>query len=154
MTMVIPNGRGGSVRALRPDVDTDTRPQLRVVPRRSSQRRARLMLSGGLLVLFVVLFVAVAFHVTLVQNQQRIDTLTTRADEAQTRYDKLRVTVDHLQAPSRIVRDAGALGLVQPGDATWLSPKVLTEEEDATPTPRDRQAGSYNTVKPYLGGTP
>lgn len=154
MTMVSPSGRSGSVRALRPDVAVEDRPQLRVVPRHSSPHRARLLLSGGLLVLFVVLFGAVAFHVTLVQRQQRIDTLTTRADEAQARYDKLRVDVDRLQAPGRIVRDAGKLGLVQPGDATWLSPKVLDDGDPTGPATPDHQPGSYNTVKPYLGGTP
>lgn len=128
------------------------RPQLRVVapPRR---RRTKALGALGLCLLFVVLFATAAFHVMLVQNQQKIDRLNRRADTAQARYDHLRLEVDELQAPSRIVSSARKLGMVEADDATWLTPKDSSgsgASENATPTTSDH----YLVVKPFLGDAP
>ena len=131
---------------------SDARPDLRVVdpPRR---RRSRVLGALGLGVLFVVLFVTVAFHVALVQNQQRIDRLNRQATAAQARYDHLHVEVDRLQSPSRVVTEAEKLGMVSADDATWLAPDGTADSSPTSPT-GPTTSDHYLTVKPYLGDTP
>lgn len=127
------------------------RPVLSVVPAVSDGRFRRVAFGVGIMVMFGLLLGVVAFHVHLVQRQRVIDELTVRAEQEQARYDRLRVTVDQLGAPGRIVAEASALGYVQPGDVTWLDPVEPDAESPATtvePDPDD-----YPMVKPYLGAT-
>ena len=111
----------------------------------------------GLLVLFMVLFGAVSFHVYLLQSQQNIDRLTTQSQASQARYDHLRVTVDQLQSPARIVASARKLGMVEATDSTWFAPKGSADS--SLPSNSANQPGfddshDYGEVKPYLEATP
>lgn len=111
----------------------------------------------GMLVLFVVLFGSVSFHVYLLQSQQKIDRLTTQSQVSQARYDHLRVTVDQLQSPARIVAAARRLGMVEAADSTWLAPKGSTDPSlKSTPATQSGLDDShdYSEVKPYLEATP
>ena len=133
----------------------ESRPHLRVVepPRR---RRTRVIGALVLLTLFSVLMATVAFHVNLVQGQQRIDRMNRQADAAQARYDRLRVEVDRLQSPSRVVSSANKLGLVIPDDSTWLAPAGPSAPH-AAPAPAPSLDGApddYLDVKPHLGDAP
>ena len=69
------------------------------------------------------LFALVAFHVVLTQNQFRLERLQARADVQQERYERLRLHVAELEAPSRVVAVAHErLGMVPPAGVTYLSP--------------------------------
>ena len=133
----------------------ESRPHLRVVdpPRR---RRTRVIGALVLLTLFSVLMATVAFHVNLVQGQQRIDRMNRQADAAQARYDRLRVEVDRLQSPSRVVSSATRLGMVTPDDSTWLAPvgpASASTSSNSTPS-LDAAPDDYLDVKPHLGDNP
>lgn len=129
---------------------------LRVVPRSRSAVRTRVASMFGLTLLFLILLACVAVHVSLVQGQQRIDHLNTQADRSQAVYDQLRLEVDQLQSPARIINSARTFGLVQPQDSTWLAP--TTEGSPAGSNSNDTSgtdpADSYQNIKPYLSGTP
>jgi cell division protein FtsL len=132
-----------------------TRPQLRVVepPRR---RRTRLIGALVLLTLFSVLMATVAFHVNLVQGQQRIDRMNRQADAAQARYDRLRIEVDRLQSPARVVSSATKLGMVNPDNSTWLAPQgsgAANPPSDPS-SAGDAAPDDYLDVKPHLGDNP
>lgn len=133
----------------------ESRPHLRVVeqPRR---RRNRLIGAVLLLTLFAVLMATVAFHVNLVQGQQRIDRMNRQADTAQARYDRLRVEVDRLQSPARIVSSATKFGMVTPEDSTWLTPvgPATAERSSTSSSPDGAAPDDYLDVKPHLGNTP
>jgi len=121
---------------------------LRVVaePRRRSRRR---VLSFFVLVaFFVILFGTATFHVRLVTGQQRLDRLDRQAEAAQAKYDRLRLDVDRLSAPDRIVARARALGMVEAGDPTWLGPgsAAITDGDGHG----DSALHDYLDVKPYL----
>lgn len=133
----------------------EARPHLRVVepPRR---RRTRVIGALVLLTLFTVLMATVVFHVNLVQGQQRIDRMNRQAGVAQARYDRLRVEVDRLQTPSRIVSSATKLGMVTPEDSTWLAPvgPSAANESSTASSSGDAAPDDYLDVKPHLGDTP
>lgn len=144
---VIESPRTRPERALR----EPSRTHLRVV---DPPRRLRTRVIGALvlLTLFTVLMATVAFHVNLVQGQQRIDRMNRQADAAQARYDRLRVEVDRLQSPARVVSSATKLGMVTPDDSTWLAP--VGPVAAARPSSGDVTADDYLDVKPHLGDTP
>ncbi len=123
------------------------------------RRRRRVRLAGMALAGFVIalLFAAVGMHVMLAQNQFRLDQLDARASAQQARFEQLRLQVDQLSAPSRIIGTAeGRLGMVPSGKVTFLSPS------SATPSPGGAVAAgpggpapatappAWSTVKPQL----
>jgi cell division protein FtsL len=82
-------------------------------------------LAGMALAAFVIvlLFAAVGMHVVLAQNQFRLDRLNAEAGQQQLRYQQLRLKVDQLSSPERILGTAeGRLGMVVPGSVTFLKP--------------------------------
>lgn len=131
------------------------RPNLHVVgpPRR---RRTRLVAFIVLIMVSAVLLATVAFHVRLVQQQQHIDRLNRQADAAQARYDRLRVEVDRLESPARIVSTAKKLGMVDPAESTWLAPAHGASVNDASPSGGSGATSpdDYPDVKPHLGIAP
>ncbi len=135
--------------ARREDERRSTQRHLRVVGAPRGLGR-RLVTTAVLVGLFVVLLGAVAFHVRLVQGQQRIDRLNQQAQQAQERYDNLRVQVDRLSAPTRIVSKAEAFGMTQADHPTWLAPSQPGEDPKAGDSSSLQR---YLDVKPYLNGT-
>ncbi|HET8931632.1 MAG TPA: hypothetical protein VFN21_13305, partial [Acidimicrobiales bacterium] len=102
MSMVAPPRPERSTRRDREEAEAR---HLRVVPApRRSVRRVGLLL--GFIAVFVILFGTVTFHVRLATGQQRIERLDRQAEAAQARYDRLRLDVDRLSAPDRIVARA------------------------------------------------
>ena len=145
--------RVAPVRAPRPQPRRDARPDLRIVDRRRrrpSRRRVVSMLAISAFTL--ILFMAVAGHVLILQQQQRIDRLNLRSRQEQATYNQLRLKVDDLQAPSRIVERALGLGLVQPGQVHWLTPATsLPSTASGASGPSVGDSGDYPQVKPFLG---
>jgi cell division protein FtsL len=105
-----------------------SQPDLQVVPpaQPDAARRRRLVRLG--LVVFGTFVVAVVFglvglHVVLAQNQFRLDRLNVQAADQEATYQRLRLQVDQLEAPQRIVATAeGKLGMVPPAGVTYLTP--------------------------------
>lgn len=116
--------------------------------------RGRRWLVGSLVVALVVglLFGGVALHVELITGQQHIAELEEQAEAVQHTYDRLRVEVDSLSTPRRIVSQARSLGMVDATERTWLAPgegAPSVEPGDQSTVLRD-----YLDIKPYLGDTP
>ncbi|MGH9105952.1 MAG: hypothetical protein ACRDZX_08970 [Acidimicrobiales bacterium] len=133
-----------------------SRASLRLVrrpPRRRPNRRP-LLVSSIVASLGVVAMGLVALHVLIAENQFRLDHLQQRASAQQATYEKLRLTVAELEAPSRIVSVAqGPLGMQQPGSVTYLhaksahpgGPAQLPEASVVTAT---RTAGTPSATRP------
>jgi cell division protein FtsL len=130
-------------------------------------------MTTGLFVV-AVLFGLVGLHVMLAQNQFRLDRLDGRADAEQARYERLRLQVDRLESPQRIVATAQQrLGMVTPGSVTYLTPAAPlpgslssttagSSASGSTATGADGVAGlpsavsppDWTTVKPHLAAQP
>jgi cell division protein FtsL len=125
------------------------------------RRRRRLRLGGVVLVGFVIalLFAAVGMHVVLAQNQFRLDSLDTQAATQQARYQQLRLQVDQLSSPQRIISIAeGKLGMVAPSSVTYLTPasarpgSAAANASPGGPPPASAPAG-WSTIKPQLAAS-
>jgi cell division protein FtsL len=122
------------------------------------RRRRRVRLGGMVLAGFVIalLFAAVGMHVVLAQNQFRLDQLDSQAAAQQARYQQLRLQVDQLSSPQRIIGTAeGKLGMVAPGQVTFLNPSSATSGSGVTsataggPAPATAPP-NWSTIKPQL----
>ncbi len=130
-------------------------------PRRLSSR-----VLGTLVVsmVFVALFGLAAFHVVLVQGQQRLDALGERVDVAQATYEANRLEAAQLESPSRVVEAALDSGMVPAPDVTYLTPERVIDPaappgsasaEPPAPGVAEQAAeagAGWATVKPYLDG--
>lgn len=116
-------------------------------------RRHRVLLFAIFVTLFLILLGTAVFRVRLVTGQQHIDRLEQRAEVAQRTYDRLRVQVDNLSAPDRIVARARSLGMVDAQDPTWLAPLPEAAPGETDETGRT-DLHAYLDVKPYLSGAP
>ena len=130
------------------------RPELRVVDRRRrrpSTRRVVTMLA--ITVFSMMLFSTVAGHVMIQQQQQRLDRLTKESVAAQASYSQLRLQVDTMQSPARIVAEAQHLGLVQPATQHFLTPKasIAARYPGADSSTSASDNADYPQVKPFLG---
>lgn len=124
------------------------------------QRRRRMRLGGVVLAASVILllFAAVAMHVVLAQNQFRLNQLEAKAAAQQAQYQQLRLDVDRLSAPDRIIGAAeGRLGMVAPASVTFLKPSsAITPASNAVqggPAPATPPPG-WSTIKPQLVASP
>ncbi len=128
------------------------------------RRRRRMRLGGAVLAAFVIglLFAAVGMHVVLAQNQFRLNQLDAQAATQQARYQQLRLRVDQLSSPEVIVGTAEAkLGMVRPGQVTFLSPSSATSASGGTPggaghggvAPASAPPG-WSTIKPQFAANP
>jgi cell division protein FtsL len=137
-------------------------PELRVVP--DPAPRARLVVATvvGISVLFAVLFGLVLFHTLLVQNQQRLDRIDAQVREQQAVYQRNRLEVAQLEAPSRIVDAATQrLHMVPPPGTSYLVPSGTTaaavgdpsasSNDQAKQDQADQTGSEWSTVKPQLG---
>ena len=124
------------------------------------RRRVRAVAIGSSVLVVIGLFALAASHAMLASGQARLDDLNSEVDDAQARYQSLRLDIAELEAPDRIVREAQErLGMVPPPDVTYLSPSAALADEvgaaAAAPSPTSGEAGeraAYATVKPYLSG--
>ncbi|HVL92641.1 MAG TPA: cell division protein FtsL [Acidimicrobiales bacterium] len=106
------------------------RPTLEVVgtaPRHRAttpaRRHRRLLPVGAAIAVAVALFGLVAAHAALAQGQFRLQDLERRAAVEQAEYERLRLEVARLEAPSRVVAAAHErLGMVAPSSVTYLTP--------------------------------
>ncbi|MBS1846803.1 MAG: hypothetical protein JST73_00855 [Actinobacteria bacterium] len=130
----------------------DREPHLRVVDAPASPTRQRVIVSVVLTLCFGVLLTAVAFHVHLATGQRHIDQLNRHAQASQETYDRLRLQVDQLSAPERIVARAHALGMVDAQNPTWLAPAGPALSSGGTAD--DPTMRGYLDVKPYLRNVP
>jgi cell division protein FtsL len=121
-----------------------------------ARRRRRVRLFGVTISVFVVavVFALVGLHVMLAQNQFRLDRLNTKAAAEQADYERSRLQVDQLSAPSRIVGAAeGRLGMVPATSVKPLMPSPLPAKTASTATAaRAKQSptSSWNAIKPHL----
>lgn len=128
---------------------TGVRRHLEVVEAPRARRLHGFSLFLGVSVVGAVLLAAVVFQVSLVTGQQHIGELEKQAQVAQQTYDRLRVEVDELSAPRRIVTRARSLGMVEVGERTWLAPVGPGVGHDANADPTTMR--DYLDVKPFLG---
>jgi cell division protein FtsL len=115
------------------------RPPLRVVPpgersARARQRRARLLVFAGASILATVVFGLVGVHVSLAQNQLRLDRLNVRSAAEASKYESLRLQVAQLESPSHIVDEARKQGMVSPPGITYLLPPPAPAPASSTAT--------------------
>jgi cell division protein FtsL len=139
-------------------------PNLRLVhadelTRAGRRRRFRLAVATMSALAVASAFGVVGMHVMLAQNQFVLDRLDTKAAEEQAQYEKLRLQVDQLESPQRIVAVAkDKLGMQQPGAVTYLTPSApLSVPGGSNPVTGARSAPStgggpvnWATVKPQL----
>lgn len=138
-----------------------SRPELRVVGRPGSRRWGRVAVALAVVVVFGALLASAVFHALLAQGQQRLDRLNEHVSQAQGRYDDLRLMVDRLSAPERVVARAQQLGMISakdirpltpaPGAASRLPLGAGTGGNDAPSGPGADSSTGYRRVKPYLG---
>lgn len=87
------------------------------------QRRARMLLAGGVSVFVLVVFGLVYTHVVLAQRQFAIDKVNAKVQSEQAQYQNLRLEVAQLGSPQNIIATAeGQLGMVQPASVSYLTP--------------------------------
>ncbi|MHB1930976.1 MAG: hypothetical protein ACYCUG_16415, partial [Acidimicrobiales bacterium] len=94
-----------------------------VEPRRrvaDARRRARLLLAGISALAVVTVFGLVALHVVSAEKQFQIDRLAAQEQRLQNTYEVLRLQVDGLDTPQRILTEAQRLGMVQPQSVTFV----------------------------------
>ena len=95
----------------------------RLHTRAGSVRRRRVLVGAAVLVVAAGLLGLVISHVALAQGQFRLEALQSQAAAEQARYERLRLQVAELEAPSRVVAAAQErLGMVPPPGVTYLSP--------------------------------
>ena len=132
------------------------RPELRVVDRRRRRPRRGLVVVGSMIVVFTALLATTAFHALLAQGQQNLDRTNAKVTAAQQRYDQLRLEVDQLSAPDRIVSEAENLGMVTPSKVQPITPApgagaTVPNVPGADGPSASSGSSDYPAVKPYLG---
>ena len=84
-----------------------------------------------------------------------VDELDKQVAQEQARYERLRVESAALESPSRIVEEAGNLGLVPAQEVTWLMPDAAQPGAPSPPAEDpDTSDTSWADVKPYLEPSP
>ena len=119
-------------------------------------RRRRLVAASLALVVAASLLALVASHAALAQGQFRLEKLQRQAAEEQAHYERLRLQVAQLEAPSRVVAAAQQrLGMVPPPGVTYLSPtgastgqpgRAMAQKDDQ----RESATDDWSNVKRQL----
>ncbi len=118
-------------------------------------RRLIAAISGGLL-FAAVLGGNVAVQAQTTQGQFELERLQATARQRRAAYQQLRLEVAQLEAPQRIVEQAGDLGMVEPASVTYLTPTAPTSASgpaaapEAAPAPAGEAAQGWADVKPHL----
>ncbi|HEV7721462.1 MAG TPA: hypothetical protein VGO60_09265 [Iamia sp.] len=122
------------------EVDTPTRPDLRVVPPR---RPTGAIVVASLVVVFGVLLATAALNTMLVSGQRDLDRIESEIQEGEQRNQALALQVAQMESPERIVDAAEAQGMVEPDEVIWLTPRVDGGSDSMT-APND--AGGDETI--------
>lgn len=115
-----------------------TGPLLRVLPRRSVSLRTTLAIST--LLFFAVLSGAVTIQAYRIQAQHRVDVVQARLSEAEDVNRSLRAEVAIAESPDRIMAEALAMGMVEPGPVLPLvsaTPTTAPDPATEAPAPTD-----------------
>jgi cell division protein FtsL len=97
-------------------------------------------------------FVVVVLHVMVAQGQLELDHLNRQTTVAQQQYERLRLEVAQLSAPSRIATRAQQLGMVPGGPSTFVTvPDASGPAAQSTPS---NSTEDYQKVKPHLETRP
>jgi cell division protein FtsL len=139
------------------------RPHLRIVSAEDltpagRRRRFRLAVAALSALAVASAFGVVGMHVMLAQNQFALDRLDTKAAKEQAQYERLRLQVDQLESPQRIVAVAkNKLGMQQSGSVTYLTPSAPLNVPGSSSTGPSKGApasgsgpANWSTVKPQL----
>ena len=123
--------------------------------RTSPRTRNRVLAVTAAACVAAALFALVAFHVVLTQNQFRLERLQARADVEQERYERLRLHVAELEAPSRVVAVAHErLGMVPPPGVTYLSAAGPASGRPAGDPAGAPETAGWSKVKRELASGP
>lgn len=127
---------------------------LRVVDERAARRqrqvRRGIVLFG--LVSVVSVFVVVALHVMVAQGQLELDRLNRRTTVEQQQYERLRLEVAQLSAPTRVATRARQLGMVPGGGSTFVT--VPDASGPQSQSPPSSTTEDYQKVKSHLETRP
>ena len=150
---------------------------LRLVRQQARQRANHRYLVASVVIAGVaaVCMALVVLHVLIAENQVKLDDLAHRISTQQAQYERSRLAVAELEAPSRIISVAeGPLGMRQPGSVTYL-PAMSTPSRrpvvgggqvqaagaggpgtggPGTTVPAPSGDADWPLIKPYLNGTP
>ncbi len=139
------------------------RPDLRVLEggakSQNESRLARVRLIASVSLICLVLFGVVAFHVVLSQGQFQLENMQTKATQEQAQYERLRLQVAQLEAPSRITGVATErLGMVPADKVTAIAPhsedvspaQNSFQKSGGNPTNDPSRAEAWAKVKPQL----
>ncbi len=153
-TAVRRGGGAAAAAALRaPDREPVERRHLELVePRRRAgggRKRARLLLAGLSALGIVTVFGLVALHVVSAEKQFQIDRLAAQEQQLQNTYSDLRLQVDVLDTPQRVLSEAQHLGMVQPSSVTFLRVRGGAPATGAPSGPSD-----WTKMKAVLAGNP
>jgi cell division protein FtsL len=113
-----------------PEDETEARPRyLKVVEPgltpAQRRRRARIAMVASIGVASIIGLALVYLHVVLAQRQFALNNLNTSVQQAQARYQDLRLQVAELGSPQHVISMAeGQLGMVQPNNVKYLIPQT------------------------------
>lgn len=88
---------------------------------------------------FTSLFGNAVIHSDLVSGQTRLDAIEEQRLAVATRNERLELEVAQLESPERLVNEAKRLGLIEPDEITWLTPRP---DEGAPDRVVDERPGS------------
>lgn len=104
------------------------------------------------LVSVVSVFVVVALHVMVAQGQLELDRLNRRTTVEQQQYERLRLEVAQLSAPTRVATRARQLGMVPGGGSTFVT--VPDASGPQSQSPPSSTTEDYQKVKSHLETRP
>ncbi|MEZ5169860.1 MAG: cell division protein FtsL [Acidimicrobiia bacterium] len=109
------------------------------------------------LIVFVGLLAIVVFQVVIAQRGLALDSIRSRIDEEQTRYERLRLEAAALSSPERIESEATErLGMVRPDFVNYLEAPIGGTDTGTvggtTSTLADPE--EWDAVKPHLDAQP
>jgi cell division protein FtsB len=110
-----------------------TRPPLRLVkPGELPRLRPGRVGTVAVVLLFGALFALAAFQTVIIRSQGHLDDLNARIQTEESRQQALELELADRQSPERITAAARSLGMIAPGEVTFL-----------LPTPGDDAAAVY-----------
>ncbi|MDH4147664.1 MAG: hypothetical protein OEY23_21105 [Acidimicrobiia bacterium] len=143
---VVPIG-AGRAGTTPPALGADSRKHLRVVRSvRERRRRAGVLTTVIVTLVFAALFALAAMQAVLVQGQLRLDALNRDVETRLATVDRLELEVSTLEAPDRLAEEARRLGMVEPPEIAFLeasrsAPPTSAAPTGAAPTPPEADPG-------------
>jgi cell division protein FtsB len=126
------------------DAEAPTRPHLRVVP---PHRPTGAIVAVSLVLVFGVLLATAALNTMLVSGQRDLDRIESEIREGEQRNQALRLQVAEMESPEHIRAEAERLGMVEPDEVIWLTPRPDGGSDAMTaPTGGDVRADDGSTA--------